>query len=44
VHYRLTELGRSLDEPLARLRAWAEVHMPDIDRANRRWEAAQDER
>ncbi|WP_426506359.1 winged helix-turn-helix transcriptional regulator [Dactylosporangium sp. McL0621] len=31
VHYRLTELGRSLDEPLAALREWAERHMPDID-------------
>jgi DNA-binding HxlR family transcriptional regulator len=31
VHYRLTDLGRSLDEPLAALRDWAEKHMPDID-------------
>jgi DNA-binding HxlR family transcriptional regulator len=31
VHYRLTALGRSLDEPLAALRDWAERHMPDID-------------
>jgi DNA-binding HxlR family transcriptional regulator len=31
VHYRLTPLGRSLDEPLAALRDWAERHMPDID-------------
>jgi DNA-binding HxlR family transcriptional regulator len=31
VHYRLTDLGRSLDEPLAALREWAERHMPDID-------------
>lgn len=33
VHYRLTDLGRSLDEPLAVLRAWAEQHMAEIDRA-----------
>ncbi|MFF0344697.1 winged helix-turn-helix transcriptional regulator [Kribbella sp. NPDC004875] len=31
VHYSLTPLGRSLDEPLAALRAWAETHMPEID-------------
>jgi DNA-binding HxlR family transcriptional regulator len=33
VHYRLTPLGLSLEDPLARLRAWAEEHMPEIDRA-----------
>jgi DNA-binding HxlR family transcriptional regulator len=31
VHYRLTDLGRSLDVPLAALREWAERHMPEID-------------
>ncbi|MEV7602972.1 helix-turn-helix domain-containing protein [Kitasatospora sp. NPDC089797] len=35
VHYRLTALGLSLEEPLAALRAWAETHMPQIDRNNR---------
>lgn len=34
VHYRLTDLGRSLEVPLAALRTWAEEHMPAIDRAN----------
>ncbi|MGW5642147.1 winged helix-turn-helix transcriptional regulator [Saccharopolyspora sp. NPDC003752] len=34
VHYRLTELGRSLEVPLAALREWAEEHMAEIDRAN----------
>ncbi|MET8685389.1 helix-turn-helix domain-containing protein [Streptomyces sp. NPDC004732] len=34
VHYRLTELGLSLEEPLAALRVWAETHMPEIDRNN----------
>ncbi|MGW3991943.1 winged helix-turn-helix transcriptional regulator [Amycolatopsis sp. NPDC004772] len=34
VHYRLTDLGHSLEVPLAALRAWAEEHMPAIDRAN----------
>jgi len=31
VHYSLTDLGRSLDEPLAVLRTWAEQHMTEID-------------
>ncbi|GAB3826181.1 winged helix-turn-helix transcriptional regulator [Kribbella italica] len=31
VHYSLTPLGRSLDEPLAALRDWAETHMSEID-------------
>ncbi|MER8062161.1 MULTISPECIES: helix-turn-helix domain-containing protein [unclassified Streptomyces] len=35
VHYRLTELGLSLDIPLSALRVWAETHMPEIDRSNR---------
>ena len=30
VHYSVTELGRSLDGPLAALRDWAETHMPEI--------------
>ncbi|WP_306207946.1 winged helix-turn-helix transcriptional regulator [Actinoplanes sp. RD1] len=30
VCYALTPLGRSLDEPLAALREWAERHMPEI--------------
>ncbi|SEF37021.1 DNA-binding transcriptional regulator, HxlR family [Amycolatopsis pretoriensis] len=34
VHYRLTDLGRSLEVPLAALRNWAEEHMAEIDRAN----------
>nr|WP_223187737.1 helix-turn-helix domain-containing protein [Streptomyces sp. CBMA29] len=35
VHYRLTDLGLSLERPLATLRDWAETHMPEIDRNNR---------
>lgn len=31
VYYSVTELGRSLDEPLAALREWAEVHMAEVD-------------
>ena len=34
VHYRLTELGLSLDVPLASLRAWAEEHMSEISSTN----------
>ncbi len=34
VHYRLTELGLSLEAALATVREWAEEHMAEIDRAN----------
>ncbi|MBL1076893.1 helix-turn-helix transcriptional regulator [Nocardia sp. 2] len=34
VHYRLTELGLSLEIPPAALRDWAEDHMAEIERAN----------
>jgi DNA-binding HxlR family transcriptional regulator len=34
VHYRLTDLGLSLEAALATVRAWAEEHMAEIDRAN----------
>lgn len=40
VYYRLTPLGLTLEEPLAALREWAEVHMAEVDRANRRDEAS----
>ncbi|QKW51545.1 helix-turn-helix transcriptional regulator [Streptomyces buecherae] len=40
VHYRLTPLGLSLEEPLARVRAWAEEHMAEIDLAHQRADAA----
>ncbi len=30
VHYRLSALGRSLNEPLAALRDWAEEHIGEI--------------
>ncbi|PXX68633.1 HxlR family transcriptional regulator [Nocardia tenerifensis] len=33
VHYRLTELGLSLEVPLGALRAWAQDHMAEIDAA-----------
>jgi DNA-binding HxlR family transcriptional regulator len=41
VHYSLTPLGLSLEEPLAMLRAWAEAHMAEIDRNNRHAAAAE---
>lgn len=34
VHYQLTDLGLSLEVPLATLRAWAEEHMAQINHAN----------
>jgi len=34
VHYRLTDLGLSLEVTLAAVRAWAEEHMAEVDRAN----------
>lgn len=39
VHYRLTELGQSLTEPIAALRDWAERHMARIDAAGQAWDA-----
>jgi DNA-binding HxlR family transcriptional regulator len=34
VHYRLTDLGMSLEVTLAAVRTWAEEHMAEIDHAN----------
>jgi DNA-binding HxlR family transcriptional regulator len=34
VHYRLTDLGLSLEVVLATVRAWAEEHMAEVGRAN----------
>lgn len=36
VEYALTDLGRSLLVPLRAVRAWAERHVPDIERARQR--------
>lgn len=38
VHYRLTPLGASLTDPLARLREWAEANMSVIDEAGEEWD------
>ena len=35
VQYELTELGRSLREPLQAVREWAETHVPQIEQARR---------
>lgn len=35
VHYAVTELGRSLDGPLAIVRAWAETHIAEVDEHRR---------
>jgi DNA-binding HxlR family transcriptional regulator len=42
VYYQLTGLGRSLEVALAVVRAWAEEHMAEIDRANAISEAQAD--
>jgi DNA-binding HxlR family transcriptional regulator len=40
VDYELTEVGRSLAEPLDLLRDWAEVHVSSILESRRRYESA----
>ena len=35
--YQLTDLGRSLDEPLAALDQWANANWPALEEARRRW-------
>ncbi|MFD6453959.1 winged helix-turn-helix transcriptional regulator [Nocardia sp. NPDC060220] len=42
VHYGLTEMGLSLEVPLAALRTWAEDHMAEIDRAGAVYDAHAD--
>ncbi|MGW6698695.1 winged helix-turn-helix transcriptional regulator [Nocardia sp. NPDC055049] len=42
VHYGLTELGLSLEVPLAALRTWAENHMAEIDRVGAVYDAHAD--
>ena len=33
VEYSLTDLGRSLEQPLTAIRQWAEQHMPEVEQA-----------
>ncbi len=35
--YKLTELGRSLDEPLDILERWVDANWPEVEAARRRW-------
>lgn len=37
--YELTDLGRSLDEPLGLMDRWVETNWPDVEAAHRRWDA-----
>ena len=37
--YELTDLGRSLDQPLAALAEWAEVNWKAVEVAREQWEA-----
>jgi DNA-binding HxlR family transcriptional regulator len=36
--YQLTEVGRSLDEPLAAIERWLEGNWPKVEDARNRWE------
>ena len=39
VEYRITPLGKTLRHPVDVLLAWADAHLPDIERARRRFDA-----
>jgi DNA-binding HxlR family transcriptional regulator len=36
--YRLTDLGRSLDEPLAAMAEWADANWQAVEAAQQRWD------
>jgi DNA-binding HxlR family transcriptional regulator len=40
--YQLTDLGRSLDEPLTALERWVDANWPEIEEARRRWNKRSD--
>ena len=40
--YKLTDLGRSLDEPLAVFSRWVEDNWPHVEAARRHWERRSD--
>ncbi len=40
--YQLTDLGRSLDEPLAALERWADVNWRHVEAARRQWNRRSD--
>ncbi|MEM1331952.1 MAG: helix-turn-helix domain-containing protein, partial [Actinomycetota bacterium] len=41
VEYSLTDLGRTVTEPLAAMREWTEQHLADVQSARRRFEATE---
>ncbi|MHB8293776.1 MAG: winged helix-turn-helix transcriptional regulator [Acidimicrobiales bacterium] len=41
--YQLTDLGRTLEEPLAALGRWVDDHWLDVDRARGRWSRRSEE-
>src|SRR4249919_2002451 len=41
VDYALTELGESLLEPIQHVKAWAEDHVPDVRKAQERYDEEQ---
>ena len=41
VDYELTELGRSMVEPVRALGQWAQAHIPQMDEARRRYDGRQ---
>jgi DNA-binding HxlR family transcriptional regulator len=40
--YQLTDLGRSLDEPLTALERWSDINWSEIEEARRRWDRRSD--
>ncbi|WP_244628556.1 winged helix-turn-helix transcriptional regulator [Tardiphaga robiniae] len=38
VDYELTDLGRGLSDPVIKLGAWAQQHLPDIDTARKNFD------
>lgn len=38
VEYSLTDLGQTITEPLAAIRDWSEQHLPDVRRAQKRFD------
>lgn len=43
VEYRITELGRTLESPIAMLQAWAVEALPKVEEARDRYDARRDE-
>jgi DNA-binding HxlR family transcriptional regulator len=37
--YHLTDLGRSIDEPLTALKRWSDTNWPHVEAARQRWES-----